>query len=123
MYVDLINRIRNAQMAGKRVVKAPYNKMDMSVAVVLMKRGFVSKMSVIGRGVKKVLKLTLPAHQAVSGFTAISKPSVARYAGARDIKPVKSGYGLLVISTPKGVLSGEEAKRAGVGGKLLFKVW
>ncbi len=119
----MVNRIKNAQAVGKRAVKLPYTKMDTSIASLLQSRGFVNKVTVLGRGPKKILKVSLPSHQRIFGFRMLSKPSVERYAGARDLKPVKSGMGLLVVSTPKGVLSGEQARKEGVGGKLLFKVW
>ncbi len=123
MYIDLVNRIKNAQAAGRRTVRAPYTKIDAAVATLLQSRGFVSKIAVLGRSPKKLLKLALPTRPHPYGFQTLSKPSVARYAGARDLKPVKGGTGLLVVSTTKGVLSGEAARKEGVGGKLLFKIW
>ena len=123
MYIDLINRIKNAQAARRRITRTPYTKMDAAITNILIRHGFVDKVAVIGRGAKKILKISLPAKRTVHAFQALSKPSLDRYAGARELKPVQGGRGLLVVSTPMGVLSGDEAKKQHVGGKLLFKVW
>ncbi|RKY30250.1 MAG: 30S ribosomal protein S8 [Candidatus Omnitrophota bacterium] len=122
MYIDLVNRIKNAQEAGKKIVRAPYSNMDKEIASLLLKRGFVSKVNIVGRGADKVIKIYLRP-SAVSGFDFASKPSIQRYTGWKDIRPVKSGYGMLVLSTPKGIMSGEDARKEKVGGKVLFKIW
>ena len=123
MYIDLINRIKNAQAARRRITRAPYTKMDAAIIMLLVKHGFVDKVSVVGRGAKKILKISLPAKRTVHEFQALSKPSIDRYAGVGDIRAVKGGRGLLVLSTPVGILEGQEARKQHVGGRLLFKVW
>lgn len=123
MYTDLIIRIKNAQAVGKKYVRVPYSKMDRAVAGLLERKGFVKKVEVKGRLPKRVLKIYLDSKKSVSGLRFLSKPSLKRYSGYRDLKPVKGGHGVLIISTPEGILTSEEAKRKKVGGKLLVEVW
>jgi small subunit ribosomal protein S8 len=123
MYIDLIIKIKNAQKAGHKSLKTRYTKMDKAVAEVLMKRGFIKNVELKGKTYKKYLEIDLKGPRVVSGLKLVSRPSLHRYSGYQEMKKVKGGYGLLVVSTPKGILSGDEAKKQKVGGELLIEVW
>lgn len=126
MYPALITKIRNAQAVGKESVKAPYTKMDEAVLMVLKKRGYIESFETKGRSPKKTLEIKLKYENgkgAIGGVRLISKPSRHIYFGAKKIRPVKNGYGSLLLSTPKGVMDGGEARRNKVGGEALFQIW
>ncbi|HMB17304.1 MAG TPA: 30S ribosomal protein S8 [Candidatus Paceibacterota bacterium] len=123
MYTDFITRIKNAQDAGKSFLKAPYTKMDRFVAEVLERKGFFKKVEVKGRKPKKVIKIVLNSSHPIRGFKFLSKPSRRIYKGCDELKPVKGGHGLLVVSTSQGIMSGSEARKKKIGGQILFKIW
>ncbi|HVY72615.1 MAG TPA: 30S ribosomal protein S8 [Candidatus Paceibacterota bacterium] len=122
---DLIIRIQNASRAKKSSVSLPYSNMKVAVAEVLEQEGYIGS---IDKKAKKegVLSLGLlykNGAPVVNGVKRISKPSRRMYIGVHDIKPVKRGYGLVVLSTPAGILSGKNAKAKNVGGEILFEIW
>ena len=123
MYIDLLIRIKNAQAAGQKNTTAPYSRMDRNVADLLVENGFIEKVEVKGRIPKKMLKLYFNTEHPIRGMKILSKPSRSKYSGYEKMRVVKRGYGMLVISTPKGLLSGTQARRAKVGGQLLFEIW
>lgn len=123
MYIDTLTRIKNAQMKGETEVKVPYSKMDKAVLEVLEKEGFIKSVDVKGKRPKKIVKVYFNEDKPIRGLSFLSKPSLRKYIGYRDMKSVKGGYGVLVVSTPKGVMSGDKAKKEKVGGQLLFKMW
>ena len=99
----------------------------MAIAQVLERAGYVSEVSKksITSGAQE-LSITLSyknGRPAVSGFKRISKPSRRLYMGVRDVHPVKRGRGLLVLSTPEGIVTGKEAQTKRVGGEVLFEIW
>jgi small subunit ribosomal protein S8 len=120
---NLINQIKTSERAGKSPVVVPYSKMRMAVIKVLEKEGFVSSSSKRGKKVKKYIDIELNPDKKIGGVKRISKQSKRVYFTVNDIKLVKYGKGRLVISTPKGIMTGEEARKAGVGGEALFEIW
>jgi len=126
MYQDLIVKIKNAQAVKKESIKTPYNKYDEAVAVVLAKNNYVSAVSKKGRNPKRILELELKYEDGkgvVNGVKILSNPSRKLYVGYKDIKKVKQGYGILVLSTPKGIMTGGEARKQKLGGQVLFEIW
>lgn len=121
MYTDLLVRIKNAQLARREQVKVRYSAMDMAVAELLAKHGYLENALKRGRLPKRIIELKLNGN--VHDFTFTSKPSRRRYVGYRDLRPVKQGYGLGVISTSRGIMSAAAAKKEKIGGELLFEVW
>jgi len=119
---DLLIRLQNASRVGHAAVSLPYSQMKHSIAQILAKEGYVGDVS------KKAHALTIELRYAagrpvITGTKRISKPSRRMYLGVRDVKPVKRGHGLLVLSTPAGILSGKEAQVKRVGGEALFEIW
>jgi len=123
---DLITRLRNAARAGLPTAVVEYSNFKMAVAQVLLECGFITAATKKGKKVKKVIEMALAytgRRPKLTGAIRVSKPSRRVYQGARDLRPVRQGYGELVISTPRGVMTGTAARRAKVGGEALFKIW
>lgn len=123
MYINFLIQLKNAARAGKKSVKAPYAAMDLQIAEVLRRHGFLKGIEVKGRVPKKIIEAQLDGARPIRDLRWRSTPSVARFSGYRGVKPVKQGHGLLVITTPKGILAGHEARKEKVGGQLLFEIW
>jgi len=123
---NMIIMMKNASLAGKETVQIPYSKMKNAVLECLKKEGYVGEFS---KKVKKgtpVLEVNLVYTEEKPRITEverISKQSRRTYFGVKDIFPVRNGFGILVLSTPKGILSGKEARKEQVGGEALFKMW
>ncbi len=123
---DMMIRIKNAGDAGKLSAAMPYSKMRLAVATVLQKAGYLSNVAKKGKKEGKVLEVGIAyegKNPRISGVSFVSKLSRRVYFGVRDITPVRQGYGDLVLTTPKGIMTGKEAKRERVGGEALFKIW
>lgn len=126
MYINLLTKLKNAQAVKKESIKIPYSKMDERILEVLKENNYIKDFDKRGKGTKRVMEIELKYHNegdAISGIKFISKPSRRIYVGYKDIKPVRNRYGLLVVSTPKGVVTGKEARKIKVGGEMLFKIW
>ena len=127
MYLDLLTKIKNGQAVKKESVKLPYSEMDFLIAELLTKYKFADGASKKGRAPKRVLEVKLRYDKegvgSVQGVDVLSRPSRRLYAGYKDLRPVRQGYGLLVISTPKGIMDGKSARQQKLGGQLLFKIW
>lgn len=123
---DLIIQIKNANTAGKRVITLPYSKMKESIAEVLQKEGFVAGVEKKGKAPILSLDVTLAyegTEPKVQGVQRISKLSKRMYQGFADIKPVRNGYGRVVLTTPQGIMTDVQARKQKVGGEVLFKIW
>ena len=126
MYWDMLSKIKNAARAKREVLFVPFSQMDFAVAKILTEGKFIkdAQKKMLGRQSVIELKLNLKDRRhAVSDFKIISTPSRHLYFGYRDLKSVKQGFGMGVLSTPKGVMSHREAKKQKMGGEYLFEVW
>ncbi|MBN2197820.1 30S ribosomal protein S8 [Candidatus Wolfebacteria bacterium] len=126
MYIDLLIKIKNAQAVNKENVKFPYSKINESILELLKKNNYIKNVEKKGKGVKRILDIKLGYENKeglIKDIKLISKPSRRLYIGYKDIRPVKHGYGLLVLSTPKGIMTNKEARKAKVGGEMLFQIW
>ncbi len=122
----MLAQIRNAGAVKNASVVLPFSKLRYAVATALAKEGYVGSVVKKGKKVVKLMEISLiysDGKPRVSGSTRLSKPSRRMYYGVEDIKPVRHGYGLLMLSTPEGILSGNEARKKKVGGEALFKIW
>ena len=119
---DLLVRLQNASRVGKTSVSLPFSRIKLSIAEVLAKEGYVEQPSQKNFSLVIPLRYTAGA-SAIRGVKRLSKPSRRTYLGVRDVRPIKSGHGLLVLSTPKGVMTGAEARKQRVGGEALFEIW
>lgn len=124
---DLIIRLKNAGMVKKEQVAVPYSKLRHAILTKLQEKGYVAAVAEEGEGTKRSLVVTLQytadgGHN-IQGVTRLSKPGRRLYKKAADIYPVKFGKGSLLLSTPAGILTGEEARSQHVGGEQLFIIW
>lgn len=123
MYIDFLIRLKNAQAAGRKTIRTAFSKLDKAVAEILKEAGFLTKVDIKEKNAKKFLEVVLNNHKPIKGVKFLSRPSLRRYISYREIKPVKGGYGLMVLSTSKGILTGDQAKKMKIGGQQLFKIW
>jgi small subunit ribosomal protein S8 len=122
----MIISIKNAGNAGRDEVVIPFSKMKESISGILKREGYVKDVKVIEKKDKKALLISLFIEKQtpkIQGVKRISKTSKRIYKKASEIRPIKSGYGLLVMTTPAGIMTGSEAKKAKVGGEVLFAIW
>ncbi len=127
---DILIRIKNAQAVKSEQVMVPFSKVKFKIASILKEAGYISEVERKNKKSKKseheYLQLALKYRDnqgALSGIKIISRPSRRMYTKAKDIKSVRSGYGLAIISTSKGIMSSKEAKRLGLGGELIAEIW
>lgn len=123
---DFLTRLRNAGSARKSEVSAPYSKIKSEVARILKQEGYITDYQVESSGEFPQIKVTTKIQNrtsAITGIKRVSRPGLRRYVGAAEIPRVLGGMGISILSTPKGVISGREAKKQNVGGEVLAVVW
>jgi small subunit ribosomal protein S8 len=129
---DMLTRIRNAVMARHLTVSVPSSKLKSSIAKILAQEGFIESFEEVVMEKKShkniLLKLKYVGERrsrkpVISGIERISRPGRRVYASRRDIPWVRSGIGVAIVSTPKGVMTGTRARQLGVGGEVLCKIW
>lgn len=123
---NLIISLKNAQKAKHATVTFAYSKMTMSILESIKKHGFVANIEKTGKDLKKKVIVTLKYEDGMPAITdvkRISKQSQRMYVGYKDIKPVRNGYGMVVLSTPAGILNDKEAIKSKIGGEILFTMW
>ncbi len=122
---DLVIRIKNGYMSGRESIIVPFSKLNESILTKLKKLNYIQEITVEGETIKQFI-VTLKYDDGVAAFTDVkifSTPGRRWYTNYNDIKPVLGGLGVAVISTSKGILTGNEAKKEKVGGELLFHIW
>jgi len=123
---DLLNRIRNAQAVFHPTVEIPFSNLKYEITKILEKERFIEKTEKKGKKARKTIEIVLKYDgkiPAISGLRKISKPGQRIYKSLKDIKPVRGGYGVLIISTPKGLMTDKEARKKRLGGEILCEVW
>jgi small subunit ribosomal protein S8 len=129
---DMLTRVRNAVMVGHTLVALPSSKMKVSIAKILKDEGYVSGYEVVDGKIvgSKILRIRLKyigerreRRSVITGLERISRPGRRVYSGKQDIPWVLSGLGVAILSTPKGVMTGQRARQLGVGGEVLCKIW
>ena len=123
---DLLTRIRNAVMVGKNEILVPTSKLKVGVAEVLKKNGYLADYEVIEgspRGMLRVVIFEPGTVAKINEISKVSKPGRRVYSSADDLPVVKSGRGMIIVSTSKGLMTGREAKKNRLGGEILVKVW
>jgi small subunit ribosomal protein S8 len=127
---DMLTRVRNALMIGRAMVMMPSSKIKVEIARILKEEGFIEDYYVTDDQPQPVLRLRLKYSGSrrnrkplITGIKRVSKPGRRIYTQKTDIPWVLSGMGIAILSTPKGVLTGDQARRLGVGGEVLCYVW
>lgn len=129
---DMLTRIRNAVIAGHTTVAMPSSNLKVAIAKILKEEGYISSLEVVDGDAPghKVLRIRLKyvgerreRKPVITGLERVSRPGRRVYTGRREIPWVLSGMGIAILSTPKGVMTGQRARQLGVGGEILCKVW
>ena len=123
---DMLNRIRNAQAVLKSEVSIPFSKLKYEIAKILMEEGFVDNIKRVKKKTNKIIEITLKYNKnisAVSGLKRVSKSSQRVYIRASEIKPVREGRGIAILSTSKGLMTNKKARRLKLGGEVLCEIW
>lgn len=124
---DMLTRIRNAQMAGHADVIIPRSNLKTAIVRILKSEGFIDGFvetpgRVNGR-IKVFLKYDEEARGVIRGIDRVSKPGRRVYVGKDEVPRVRNGLGVAILTTPRGIITDQQARQAGVGGELLCKVW
>ena len=123
---DMLTRIRNAQMAGKKTVQMPASKLKAAVAAVLLDEGYVGGVDTIEVDGKRNLVVCLKyfnGKPVIAEIDRKSRPGLRRYSSRDELPKVRGGLGVAIVSTSKGVMSDRAARAAGVGGEVLCTVF
>ena len=124
---DILNRFRNAMMAGRPTAECPASSIKEKICAVLKSEGFIHDYELVGEGPGRFLRLRikyLPDRKpVVQGIRRISKPSLRVYRRSSELRPVRSGLGISIVSTSRGVMTGKQARAANVGGEVLCEIW
>ena len=129
---DMLTRIRNSVLMGHSTVAMPGSKIKAAIAKILKEEGYISDFEVVDGEVvgQKILRMRLKyvgerrdRRPVITGLERVSRPGRRIYKGKQEIPWVLSGLGVAILSTPKGVMTGQRARQLGVGGEVLCKIW
>ncbi|MBL7166017.1 MAG: 30S ribosomal protein S8 [Dehalococcoidales bacterium] len=124
---DMLTRIRNAVMVRHDSVLVPSSKMKLAISRILKDEGFISDYEVVRGKPQRMIKIRLKYQDknepVLSGLERVSKPGLRMYVQKKEIPRVYGGLGVAIISTPKGLMTGQQAWRQGTGGELLCYIW
>jgi small subunit ribosomal protein S8 len=124
---NYLTLIRNALQAKHQKVDIPSSKLLVEMTKLLKEEGYIANFKVTEEGSKSILKIYLKygpkGERVVSGLQRVSRPGCRVYISTKEIPPVLGGLGINLLSTPKGVLTGAQARKAGVGGEVLCSIW
>lgn len=124
---DMLTRIRNAIQAGKDELDMPASRMKASIAKILKEEGFIKNYKVLKNSPQGTIRITLKKPEGEESvfheLKRVSKPGLRVYAGSEEIPRVKSGLGVAILSTSKGVLTDRQCRKEHVGGEVLCTIW
>jgi small subunit ribosomal protein S8 len=123
---NMLTSIRNAQAVQKDIISVPFSDLKYQIARILAKKGFIEKTEKKGRKTKKFIEIGLKYDNGapkISGLRKVSKPGQRIYKKFKEIKLVKGGYGMAIISTSKGLMTNKEARKEKLGGEVICEVW
>ena len=127
---DMLVRLKNGGSAGKTLVYVPYSDLKLRIAHALMAEGYIASIArktLKGRTTQRMIEIGVqydgPGEPRVRGAERISRPSRRLYVGAKEIRPIHQGHGIVLLSTPKGILTGDAARKEHVGGEIICKIW
>jgi len=125
---DFLTRLRNATAAKHQRVDVPISKLKTEIARILKEEGYISTYKMVDENkthkiLRVFLKYTPDRRSVITGMKRVSKPGQRCYLGAGDIQPVVGGLGISILTTPKGLMTGRNARKAKLGGEILCEVW
>ncbi|MBI5153590.1 MAG: 30S ribosomal protein S8 [Parcubacteria group bacterium] len=125
-FLEMITKIRNAYLAKKEIVKVVSTRLNIKIVDLLVQEGYLEGVIKKGRGIKKYLEIKLAYKEGVPNITKlglVSKPGRRVYKGAQEIRRVRNGYGMSLVSTSHGLLTDKEARAKKLGGEVLLEVY
>jgi len=124
---NMLTSIRNAQAVEHKSVRVPYSKVNFGISGILKSEGWIGNIELKKKEKRNLLILTLKytedGRSMISGLRRVSKLGKRIYVKRNNIKDVRNNYGLAILSTPQGIMTGKEARKRGVGGEVLCEVW
>jgi small subunit ribosomal protein S8 len=124
---NLIISLKNASQVGKETVALPFTKHTQAILETLKREGYIADIATVDDGIKKTLKVTIKYGEdkkpVINDVQRVSKQSRRVYKQSKELFPIKNGYGLTVLSTPAGIMSGKAARKKNLGGEVLFHMW
>jgi len=124
---DMLTRLRNATMVRHDRTDVPASKMKLEIAKILKQEGYIRTFKVLEEGAQGVLRIYLKyspdGEPVIHGIQRVSKPGLRVYRGVQELPKVRNGLGVAVVSTSRGVVTDEQARRLGVGGEILCEIW
>jgi len=127
---DMLTRVRNALLRQHPSVSMPYSKIKEAIAEVLKEEGYIEDFQVLPQKPRDVLQLELKYKggrrkmtSVITGLERVSKPGRRHYVGTKKVPWVLSGMGISILTTSKGIMTGQQARRQGVGGEVICRVW
>ena len=124
---DMLTRIRNANAAKHESVDIPNSNMKRAIAQILLDEGYIKGFEVVDNGNQGIIRVTLKygpnKSQVITGLRRVSKPGLRIYTNVEDMPKVMKGLGIAILSTPKGIMTDKDARKANVGGEVLAFVW
>ena len=124
---DLLTRIRNGSRGRHPRVDVPSSKLKVEIARILKEEGYIANFKVADEKGKRTLRVflryTADRRSVITDLRRVSRPGSRRYIGKAGIRPVVGGMGIVILSTPRGLMTGQSARKEGVGGELLCEVW
>ena len=123
---NMLNSIKNAQAVSLPKIEIGFSNLKYEIAKTIERKGFVEKVNKSGKKVDKTLEIILKYDNkvpAISGIKRVSKPGQRIYLSAQKIRSVRAGYGISIISTSKGLMTGSEARKQNLGGEIICEIW
>ncbi len=124
---DMLTRLRNATMVRHDRTDVPASKMKLEIAKILKQEGYIRTFKVLEEGAQGVLRIYLKysndGEPVIHGIQRVSKPGLRIYRGVEELPKVRNGLGVAVVSTSRGVVTDDQARRLGVGGEILCEIW
>ena len=124
--VDMLNRIRNAQMVEHSTVDIPFSNFKYEIAKILEKQGFLDKIEKKGRKTRASIEITLKyddKRPVIEGLKRVSKQGQRIYSNKDNIQKVKGGFGISIVSTSKGLMTDKDARKQNLGGEIICEIW
>jgi len=123
---DMLNQIRNAQAVAKAEVSVPLSNFKYEIAKILMQEGFINEVKKTNRRKDKIIRIILKYNDgapAISGLKKVSKPGQRIYKKTSEIKSIKGGQGIAIVSTPQGLMTNKKARKLKLGGEVICEIW
>ena len=123
---DMLIQIKNAALAKNSVIELPYSKLKQALGKILLEEGYVASIEKVGTDPKANLRVGIKyvnGTSVITGVKRVSKPGLRWYVAKNKIPQVVGGMGIAILSTPQGIMTGSIAKKKGIGGELLCKIW